>query len=722
MTEKILQKIVRQNSNPELIRKAFDFAKEAHLGQKRSSGEDYVEHPLEVARILTEMKMDSNAVAAGFLHDVLDDTPRTTQELEKEFGKKISFLVQGVSKLGKIRYPKKGLEVKPAQERLQEPIDLRAENLRKMFFAMGQDLRVVLIKLADRLHNMETLGSLPPEKQKRIALETMEIFAPLANRLGMEDMKGRLEDLAFSYLYPKEYEWLMKNVKEKREAREKYLERVKSVLVKNLKKNGIKIIDVHYRPKYYWSLYRKLLKYETDFDRIYDLVALRVIVEDVKTCYQALGILHKLWKPLPGRIKDYIAFPKPNGYQALHTTLFCLEGKIIEIQIKTDQMHRESEYGICAHWAEKEGINLKTERKKFAWVSQLKEWQNKISSPQEFWKRLKIDFFKNRIFVFTPKGDVIDLPEEATPVDFAYAVHTAVGNKCSAAKVNGKMVALSSVLKNGDMVEIITEKNKTPSRNWLEFTKTSMARSRIKNWLKQESRPQNLERGKKLLDETFKQMKGIPFSALDQKQKDKLLETFRYKSLETLTVSVGEGEVSPREVFKALFKEKDVFSISPPKIMPKAGKKDPGISLAGQSRIQTHLAKCCLPQPGDKIKAYITREHGASVHKVGCKNLEKVQKKWPQKIIEAQWPEGEKILYPVFFKVLAEDRVGLFRDVSSAISEMGINILNYEAKSQGQEKQAVINAKVEISGLEQLNGLFDQLKRIKGVTEVKKSG
>ena len=592
MPSQQLQQILKNTSDPKLIKSAFEFAQAAHQGQKRASGEDYISHPLRVAQILSEMKLGPKTVAAGFLHDVADDTNKTLEDIEKEFGKEITFLVNGVSKLGKLRYPKEGLQVEPIEMRIKKPIDLRAENLRKMFFGMAEDLRVVLIKLADRLDNMETLGSVPPEKQKRIALETLEIFAPLANRLGIGDMRGKLQDLAFMYLYPKEYNWLINNVKERYEEREKYLEAFKKVLIKIFRKERIKIIDIHYRPKHYWTLYQKLLKHEMNFERIYDLVALRIIVQDIKTCYEVLGIIHKFWKPLPGRIKDYIAFPKPNSYRALHTTCLCLGGKITEVQIKTKEMHEEAEYGITAHWAMKEGINLKSQGKRFSWVQQLKDWQSKILESKDFLEGLKIDFFKNRIFVFTPKGDVIDLPEGACAIDFAYAVHSDIGDHCQAAKANGKMIQISQPLKNGDIVEILIDKNRKPSRDWLKFVKTSMARSRIKTFLKQSSPAEGL---KSFLKKTV----GI----------------IRFPKL--------------RQVKKG-------FKIK------KVPKTEMVISLAGETGIQTHLAKCCSPLAGDKIKAYVTKDRGAIVHKADCREMKEIQKKWPQKIIEATWIQKSK--------------------------------------------------------------------------------
>lgn len=652
----LLQKIVGSNRDPNLVERAFEFAKNAHQGQKRASGEDYIRHPARVAQILTEMRLDPQTIAAGFLHDVPDDTSKTIKDIEKEFGKEVAFLVNGVSKLGKLRYSKDGLEFKSAKDRLQEPIDLRAENLRKMFFAMAEDIRVILIKLADRLHNMETLGSLPHEKQRRIALETMEIFAPLANRLGMGEIKGKLEDLAFPYLYPKEFEWLMENIKEKYREQQKYIEKVKPVFKKILEKEEIHPIDIHSRAKHYWSLYQKLLRYEMNLDKIYDLVALRVIVDDIKTCYKVLGIIHKTWKPLPGRIKDYIALPKTNNYKALHTTCFCLDGKITELQVKTREMHDEAEQGITAHWAYKEGLNLKNYGKKFAWVKQLRDWQKEISKSGEFLESLKIDFFKNRIFVFTPKGDVIDLPESASPVDFAYAVHTGIGQYCSGAKINGKIEELSKTLKNWDVVEIIVDKKRKPSKNWLEFAKTSLARSEIKRALK-----------------------------------------------------IKDEEIIVQEVVR----------ISKPHL-PAVRIKEIGkiVVLAGQSGIQTCLAKCCKPKAGENIKAYITQSKGAAIHRVDCKNFIKSQKKWPQKIIEASWLSKEK-LRALSLEILAKDRVGLISDISSAISKLGINILNLQTKTG--EKTAKTLAELEIPALENLEKILSRLRKIKGVTEVRKT-
>lgn len=459
----------------ELARRAYEFAHTAHQGQKRSSGEPYFNHCLATAQTLMDMRLDAKTIIAGLLHDVAEDTRYTLQDIKKNFGEEIAFMVEGITKLGKIKF-------RGDQQKI--------ENLRKMFLAMAEDVRVVLIKLADRLHNMNTLQFVPLEKQKRIALETLEIYVPLAHRLGMGEIKGHLEDLSFQYLYPKEYKWVIDNLSEKYQEREKYIERITPVIQQELNKENINPLKIDARAKHYYSLYKKLLKYDMNFEKIHDLVAVRIVVDTIEECYGALGVIHKLWKPMPGKIKDYIALPKPNGYQSLHTTVFCLDGKITEFQIRTVKMHDEAELGIAAHWlyAEKgkPKTGIKLDDKRFSWVSQLRDWQNEVSGSQEFLESLKIDFFKDRIFCLTPKGDAIDLPENASPIDFAYHIHSDIGDHCSGAKVNGKMVPLSHILQNGDVVEILTQKKHVPSRAWLEFSKTSIAKNRIRHSLKKE--------------------------------------------------------------------------------------------------------------------------------------------------------------------------------------------------------------------------------------------
>lgn len=459
----------------DLARRAYEFARTAHQGQKRSSGEPYFNHCLATAQTLIDMRLDAKTIIAGLLHDVVEDTKYTLQDIKKNFGEEIAFMVEGITKLGKIKF-------RGDQQKI--------ENLRKMFLAMAEDVRVVLIKLADRLHNMNTLQFVPPEKQKRIALETLEIYVPLAHRLGMGEIKGHLEDLSFQYLYPKEYKWVIDNLSEKYQEREKYIEKITPVIHQELNKENINPLKIDARAKHYYSLYKKLLKYDMNFEKIHDLVAVRIVVNTIEECYGVLGVIHKLWRPMPGKIKDYIALPKPNGYQSLHTTVFCLDGKITEFQIRTVKMHDEAELGIAAHWlyAEKgkPKTGIKLDDKRFSWVSQLRDWQHEVSGSQEFLESLKIDFFKDRIFCLTPKGDAIDLPENASPIDFAYHIHSDIGDHCSGAKVNGKMVPLSHILQNGDVVEILTQKKHVPSRAWLEFSKTSIAKNRIRHSLKKE--------------------------------------------------------------------------------------------------------------------------------------------------------------------------------------------------------------------------------------------
>jgi len=584
MPDAYLEKIIAKCkvSNPgfdlDLIERAYEFAKKIHLGQQRMSGEEYIFHPLGAAEIVAELKVDSKTVAATLLHDVLDEgkgPPASLEkEIEKEFGKDILTLVESVTKINKIKY--RGAE-------------RAAENLRKMFLAIAQDIRVVLIKLADRLHNMRTLAAQPPEKQLRIATETMRIYAPLADRLGIGRIKGELEDLAFQYLMPGEYQWLANQVRDQFEERERYLEKIIPYLKKEILKEGIRLVEINWRAKHYWSLYKKLQRHEMNLSRIYDLVALRIIVKDIEDCYSTLGLIHKLWRPLPGRIKDYIALPKPNGYQSLHTTVFSQGGKITEIQIRTEKMHEEAERGIAAHWYYNEQRGLKNylkrifspaPEKELKWIQQLQEWQKDTKViPEEFFQSLKIDFFKDRIFVFTPRGDVIDLPEGATPLDFAYHIHSDIGQHCQGAKVDGKMVALSTPLQNGQVVEIITQKNARPSQDWLKIVKTNQALNKIRQWLG------------------------------------------RHK-----TQLAGEEK---EEIKKELPRPEKVRTPSQPPVLK------PVVEVAGDPKIAASLAKCCSPQPPDAIAGYITLNQRITVHRADCHNLAK--NKDASRLIDVSW-------------------------------------------------------------------------------------
>ncbi|HRY52306.1 MAG TPA: RelA/SpoT family protein [Candidatus Portnoybacteria bacterium] len=576
--QKILDKCKANNPgcDADLIERAYDFAKKIHAGQKRASGEDYIAHCIGAAEIVADLKVDSKTIAATLLHDVIDDGPGDKAELEKqvekEFGREITFLVNGVTKLGKIKY---------------RNVQRQIENLRKMFLAMAEDIRVVIIKLADRLHNMRTLSALPEEKQQRIANETLNIYAPLADRLGIGHLKGELEDLSFKHLMNGEYQWLLNQVRDQIDQREKYLAKIIPDLKKEIQKEGVSLIEIHWRAKHYWSLYKKLQRYEMNLNRIYDLVALRIIVKDIDDCYATLGLIHKLWRPLPGRIKDYIALPKPNGYQSIHTTVFCQGGKITEIQIRTQKMHEEAEHGIAAHWYYSEQKGLKSYLKKIftpapekelKWIKQLQDWQKEThAAPEEFFQSLKIDFFKDRIFVFTPMGDVIDLPEGATPLDFAYTIHSDIGQHCQGAKVDGKMVALGTTLHNGQVVEIITQKNARPSQDWLKIAKTNQALNKIKKWI----------------------IAGTPLK----------------EAAEEI-----EKEPAKQEINKTPAR---------PIIM------SPIVEVAGGEKIATSLAKCCNPQPPDDIAGYITLQQKITIHKRTCHSLTKI--KDPSRLINANW-------------------------------------------------------------------------------------
>ncbi len=575
--EAFLEKIKQINPtlNLDIVAKAFDYAQKIYGEQKRLSGQLLTDHCAEIALDLAEINLGSSIIAAALLHEVIEKFNVPREELKKEMGEEVTFLVEGVTNLGKVEH-------KGAQRSL--------ENLKKLFLSTAKDIRVLMIKLVNRYHGMKTLWVFPPEKQKRLAQDTLEIYAPIAYRLGMRKVSGELEDAAFPILWPEKYEWLLAKVKDKYQARELYLKKLTPVIEKELKKAGINPIEIHSRAKRYFSLYRKLNRYQMDLNKIYDLVALRIVVKDIDDCYGALGVIHKLWKPLPGRIKDYIALPKPNGYRSLHTTVFCPDGKITEFQIRTPEMHREAEYGIASHWyySEKKGLRdyirrlfTKPPEKELRLMQQLQQWQ-KEGTPEaaDFFDSLKIDFFKNRIFVFTPLGDVIDLPEGATPVDFAYHIHSEIGEHCQGAKADGKMVALDSVLQNGQMIEIITQKQAHPTQDWLRFVKTNQAQNRIKAWLS----------------------KNQPdFAAASEEVKKELPKT------ET------------------------------PKQFTKLKASKPIIEVAGDTKIATTLARCCNPKPPEPIVGFITLAHRITVHHKDCHNLEKLKDK--SRLVEVNWKE-----------------------------------------------------------------------------------
>ncbi|HNZ83888.1 MAG TPA: RelA/SpoT family protein [Candidatus Pacearchaeota archaeon] len=572
----LLIKIKEKNPDVdlELVKRAYDFASQAHAGQKRQSGEEYILHPIRVANILTDFSLDTNTIVAALLHDVLEDTNTSPETIKKEFGKDITNIVQGLTKINKIQY---------------QGSKRYAENLKKMILALSDDARVAFIKLADRLDNLKSIDVYRQEKKERKARETLEIYAPIADRLGMSWLKGELEDLAFPIVYPKEYSWLMANITEKYRTRKAYLKRIAPKIQKYIEKEGIKIIDFDYRAKHYWSLYQKLKRYDMDINKIYDLVAMRIIVPTVEDCYAVLGIIHKYWNPLIGRIKDYIAMPKPNGYQSIHTTVFCDNGIITEFQIRTPEMHRKAEYGIAAHWyySEKKGfksylkkISTKAPEKKLIITKQIKEFQDEIkkSDPKDLFQKLRVDFFKTRIFVFTPKGDSIELPEKSCPIDFAYAIHSDLGNHCSQAIINGSIKSLYHQLENGDIVDIKIDKNRKPSPDWINFVRTQKARSEIRK-----NTPQAQEKIEK-------------------------------------KISIKPILELPKKIFSQI-----------------QSKKKYPILIEGQDRIETNFGKCCNPQPGDKIVGYITKNNGVSIHKPDCINFKKACESKPSNIVSATW-------------------------------------------------------------------------------------
>lgn len=717
--QKQLEQIQKPHSasDRKLIEEAFYFAQKAHGGQKRSSGEDYIAHPIAAALTLSNMNVDAKTISAGLLHDVVDDTEVTLDEIEEKFGSDIAFLVDGVSKLGKIKY---------------RGVERHAENLRKMLLAMARDFRVVLIKLADRYHNLTTLEALPAQKQRRIALESLEIYAPLAFRFGVSELSKQIEDIAFKYCYPQEYNMILTNIQEKYPQREKFLDSVKPYLRAELIKEGIMPLDIQTRAKHYWSLYEKLKRYNMNWDSIYDLVAMRIVVSDIEECYATLGIIHKLWKPLPGRIKDYIALPKPNGYQSIHTTVFCKGGQITEFQIRTREMHDAAEHGIAAHWlyAEKKGEQKtrKAAGSQFDWIKQLRQWQEHIKESEEFLDNLKIDVFSDRIFVFTPLGDVIDLPERATPIDFAYSIHGTLGDRCWQAKVNSEMASLDYELKNGDMVEIIKNEKARPSQDWLSFAKTNLARQRIRAYFKSSRREENLKLGEALINRELEKLNQPKWHELSLKQKDKALQNLPYKNEASLIAEVGEGNISAYRAIKYVIDEKTILAQREiPIVKPLARKqKISKVDIAGQSGIKTRVALCCSPLPKENVAGYITKTGTATIHKTNCSNLKRLTGKSPDRLISASWEAGSGTNF-VKIKMGAQDRVGLMQEVSSIISNMGINMLSISAvggnvlPKGNKEYIAQFDVTVEVFDIDQFHLLMRRLEQIKGIKEIRRA-
>ena len=705
---------IHDENDIEQIRKAYEYADKAHKAQIRATGEPYIIHPLAVAYILAELEMNAEGIIAALLHDVVEDTEYTIDDIKILFGKEVAFLVDGVTKLSQFHYKNKE--------------DQQTENFRKMFLAMAQDIRVVIIKLADRLHNMRTLGVFRKEKQERISRETMEIYAPLAHRLGIYNIKWELEDLCFHYLHPDEYYDLVRQMRQKRKVREEIVNDTMRVLHQHIEESGIEA-TITGRPKHFYSIYKKMKRDNKDLSQIYDLYAVRVIVDTIPQCYAILGIAHSLWKPLPNRFKDYIAVPKPNMYQSLHTTIIGTKGQPVEIQIRTWEMHHISEYGIAAHWRYKEGnkAGSKSFDQKISWLRRLLEWQD-TSNSKEFINALKLDVFSDEVFVFTPKGDVINLPKGSIPIDFAYRIHTEVGNRCVGAKVNNKIVPLDTKLKNGDIVSVITSKTGKPSYDWINMVGASESKAKIRSWFKKEYRPENISHGQELL---LEELEHLGYKAKEVATKERLKEVgkyFNHISEDDILAAVGYGGIAIKSVVLKLI---DLYKkdTSPEKTTSLKSAKDfenlkmrsikkrsgTGILVKGQEGLEVHLAKCCNPVPGDKIIGYVTRTKGVSVHRLDCPNTINFINKERQ--IEVEWEQTTSGMFLVTIEVISYDRTGLMADILAALTEMKLSVSSANVKVENTG-MAVMNLGIQIKDLPQLDYIMTKIRRIKGVHSV----
>lgn len=699
----------------ENIRKAYELADEAHKEQKRVNGDPYILHPLAVAEILADMEIDTTTITASLLHDVVEDTEYMLEDIERIFGKEVAFLVDGVTKLNRLDY------------RTKE--DQQVNSMRKMFLAMAKDIRVVVIKLADRLHNMRTLKYMRSEKQKRIAQETLEIYAPLAHRLGIFNIKWELEDLSFRYMEPDKYYDLVDQMKEKRKVREEIVNEAIDVLKKTLTESSISF-EINGRPKHFYSIYKKMKKDNRDLSQIYDLYAIRVIVDTVQDCYGVLGIVHSLWKPLPYRFKDYIAMPKPNNYQSLHTTVIGTRGQPVEIQIRTWDMHHIAEYGVAAHWRYKEGRASQKATgfdEKMGWLRNLLEWQD-TSNPQEFVNALKLDAFSDEVFVFTPRGDVIDLPQGAIPIDFAYRIHTDVGHRCVGAKVNGKIVPLDYALKNGDIVEVITSKTGKPSLDWLKIVGSSESRSKIRNWFKKENREENIEKGSAALEKECKRL-GHDWKLVSHSGRiAKVAKQMNAGTEDDLMAAVGYGGFAVNTVLiKLLELHKELDRVDDEqnekslieKLKPRkaSGHNHSGVLVKGESGLLVRLSKCCSPVPGDPIIGFVTRGRGVSVHRADCPNVRLDED--VDRLIDVEWDYGISESFEVNMEISAYDRTGMIADIMAALAEMKISITSINAKVS-ETKSVTIHLGISIKDLAQFEFIATKIRRLKDVYKVQR--
>src|SRR5918999_1387074 len=692
----------RPNLNATLIRRAYETAAAAHEGQLRSSGEPYITHPIEVTHYLATLQMDAETLAAALLHDVPEDTDIQIVDLEKRFGREVARLVDGVTKLSKF-----------GSARTME--EQQAENIRKMFMAMAEDVRVVIIKLADRLHNMQTLHHLPEDKQGRIARQTMEIYAPLAHRLGMWQIKWELEDLAFKYLEPEKYRQLVDMLADRRRARESFVNKSIGILRKELEKVGI-TAQISGRPKHLYSISKKMERKGAEFTEIYDLNAIRVLVDDVKDCYAALGIVHSLWRPVPGQFDDYIAMPKAHMYQSLHTAVIGPEAKPLEVQIRTYRMHEVAEAGIAAHWRYKEGS--RGDRKydeKLAWVRNLMDWQREVTDPTEFVEGLKLDVFQDQVFVFTPKGDVKDLPRDATPLDFAYRIHTDVGHRTIGAKVNNRLVPLDYRLRNGDIVEIVTTKAAHgPSRDWLNIVRTNHAREKIRAWFKRQQRDENIAQGKELLDRELRRLAHETLASIDGAKLVELAAQYRYHSPDDFYAAIGYGAVSPASVVSKLEIHDDV-AITLPEVAPPAAPSTTGVRVKGVGDLLVRFAKCCSPIPGDDIAGYVTRGKGVTIHRASCPSV--LSERDIERLIDVEWETASQQTYPITVRIDALDRPGLLNEITNVVAEHKVNIVAASIGTQ-PDGTATISATLKVTSLQQLSRVLTRIERIRDITSV----
>ena len=712
------------------IEKAYRIAREAHKDQKRKSGEPYIIHPLCVAIILADLELDKETIIAGILHDVVEDTIMTLDEVEKEFGAEVALLVDGVTKLTQLSWS-------------MDKVEIQAENLRKMFLAMAKDIRVILIKLADRLHNMRTLQYMKPEKQKEKARETMDIYAPIAHRLGISKIKVELDDLSLKYLKPEVYYDLAEKISLRKDAREAFVQSIVDEVSAHIREAGIEA-RVDGRVKHFFSIYKKMVNQDKTLDQIYDLFAVRIIVETVKDCYAALGVIHELYKPIPGRFKDYIAMPKPNMYQSLHTTLIGSTGQPFEIQIRTYEMHRTAEYGIAAHWKYKESgsgkIAAGDEAAKLSWLRQILEWQREADNSKEFLNMVKgdLDLFSDSVYCFTPTGDVKNLPSGSTPIDFAYSIHSAVGNKMVGARVNGKLVNIDYVIQNGDRIEIITSQNsKGPSRDWLALVKSTQARNKINQWFKTELKEDNITKGKEMIDRYCK-AKGINYPEINKPEfQEKVMTRYAFKDWDSVLASIGHGGLKEGQVINKMLDEKakkQKKEVTDKAILdgieemtakaPESKKSKSGIVVKGIHDVAVRFSRCCSPVPGDEIVGFVTRGRGISIHRTDCINIINLPGDERVRLIDAEWqqPEGEenKERYSTEIQIYANNRIGMFVDISKVFTERQIDITSMNVRTSKQGKATIIMT-FDIHGIEELNRLTDKLRQIEGILDIERT-